>query len=77
MLREITVSYRLPQSLLNRIRVKDASLRFTGRNIGYLYNGLNAGQNPESINGNNPLQPVITGGVPFTRNISASINLSF
>ncbi len=77
MLREITVSYRLPQTLLNRIRVKDASLRFTGRNIVYLYNGLNAGQNPESINGNNPLQPVITGGVPFTRNLSASINLSF
>lgn len=77
MLREITVSYRLPQPLLNRLKIKDASLRFTGRNITYLYNGLNAGQNPESINGNNPLQPVITGGVPFTRNLSASINLSF
>lgn len=77
MLRELSLGYQIPQPLLNKIKVRGAGLRFTARNIGYIYNGLNAKQNPESLQSNNPFNPVITGGVPFSRNYSLSLNLSF
>jgi iron complex outermembrane receptor protein len=34
-----------------------ARLAFSARNIGYLYNGLKNGLNPESVQSNNPLTP--------------------
>lgn len=77
MLREISLTYHIPTSLLSKIKVGGASLRFTARNILYIYNGLNAKQNPESLQSNNPFNPVITGGVPFSRNYGLSLNVTF
>lgn len=78
MLREITVGYQLPSSFLKKIRfVQGARLTLTARNIGYLYNSLPAGQNPASIQSNDPFAPFITGGVPFSRTYSAAIHVRF
>lgn len=77
MLREISLGFRLPQSWLDKVHIKGAGLRASARNIGYLYNGLSAGQNPESLQSNNPFSPVITGGVPFSRNYAVTLNLLF
>lgn len=77
MLREITLGYNLPPSVLDKIRLQNARLSFTARNIGYLYKTLNGGQNPESLQGNDPFRPYITGGVPFHRNYSVTLNVRF
>lgn len=76
MLREITLGYRLPSSILGKTFLKNARLTLSARNIGYLHKTLPGGQNPESLQSNDPFRPYITGGVPFSRNYSASINFS-
>lgn len=77
MLREVSLSYQLPKSVISKVKLKSASLRFTGRNLGYLYNNLSADQNPASLQSNNPFNPVIAGAVPFSRNWSIALNISF
>ncbi|CAL1516715.1 SusC/RagA family TonB-linked outer membrane protein [Chitinophaga sp. MM2321] len=76
MLREISLGYQIPKNVISRAHLKNASLRFTARNIAYLYNGLTGGQNPESLQSNNPFNPVITGAVPFSRNYAITLNIS-
>ncbi|MCW3463435.1 SusC/RagA family TonB-linked outer membrane protein [Chitinophaga nivalis] len=76
MLREITLGYQVPKNVISKIRMKGAGVRFTARNIVYLYNGLTGGQNPESLQSNNPFNPVITGAVPFSRNYALSVNIN-
>lgn len=77
MLREITLGYTLPTSLLSKIRIQGARLSFSARNIGYLYRTLSGGQNPESLQSNDPFRPYITGGVPFSRSYSVSLSVKF
>lgn len=77
MLREITLGYSLPTEFLNKFSIHGARLNFTARNIGYLYRTLSGGQNPESLQSNDPFRPYITGGVPFYRNYSVSLNVRF
>ncbi|WP_083852721.1 SusC/RagA family TonB-linked outer membrane protein [Pedobacter arcticus] len=77
MLREITLGYNIPSQFLSKLKVQGARLNFTARNIGYLYKTLNAGQNPESLQSNDPFRPYITGGVPFYRSYSMSLNVRF
>ncbi|MEO7316872.1 MAG: hypothetical protein ABIW47_16900, partial [Ginsengibacter sp.] len=76
MLREITLGYRIPASLLEKISIKGARISLSARNIAYLYNTLSNGQNPESLQSNDPYRPYITGGVPFSRSYSATLNIS-
>ena len=77
MLRELSIGYQLPKALISKVKLKTASLRFTARNLGYLYNSLPADQNPASIQSNNSFSPFITGAVPYSRNWAVSLNVSF
>jgi iron complex outermembrane receptor protein len=76
-LREITFGYKFPEKILNKIGMQYARLAFSARNIGYLYNGLKNGLNPESVQSNNPLTPYEYGGVPYSRNYSVTLNVKF
>ncbi len=76
MLREITLGYRVPTSLTNKIHLRSARINLTARNVGYLYKTLSADQNPESLQSNDPFRPYITGGVPFSRNYAVTLNIS-
>ncbi len=76
MLREITLGYRLPSTVLSKTFLRGARFTLSARNLGYLYKTLPGGQNPESLQSNDPFRPYITGGVPFSRNYSATINIS-
>lgn len=76
MLREITLGYRLPSALANKAGLRGARISVSARNVGYLYKTLQADQNPESLQSNDPFRPYITGGVPFYRNYSVSLNLT-
>ncbi len=76
-LREITFGYKFPEKILSKIGMQYARLAFSARNIGYLYNGLKNGLNPESVQSNNPLTPYEYGGVPYSRNYSITLNVKF
>lgn len=76
MLREISLGYQLPKAFISKAKLKGATVRFTARNLGYLYNSLPANQNPESLQSNNPFNPVITGAVPYSRNWALSLNIT-
>lgn len=77
-LREITLAYAVPSSLVVKTHVfKGARISFTARNICYLYKTLTGDQNPESLQSNDPFNPYITGGVPYTRSYAVSLNLRF
>ncbi len=78
MLREITLGYNVPTLLLRNIpAVKSARISLTARNIGYLYNKLPVGQNPASLQSNDPFNPYITGGVPYERTYAVSLSVRF
>lgn len=77
MLREITFGYSIPSKITNKLKIRGARISVTARNIGYLYKTLPGGQNPESLQSNNPFNPYITGGVPFSRSYSATLNFYF
>lgn len=76
-LREITFGYKFPEKILSKIGMQYARLAISARNIGYLYNGLKNGLNPESVQSNNPLTPYEYGGVPYSRNYSITLNVKF
>ncbi len=78
MLREITLGYQLPSSWIKKTHVfQGARILVSARNIGYLYNSLPGKQNPESVQSNDPFNPWITGGVPFARTYSATLDVRF
>ncbi|MEO9022829.1 MAG: SusC/RagA family TonB-linked outer membrane protein [Ginsengibacter sp.] len=76
MFRELTIGYRVPTAIANKIHLRGARINLTARNIGYLYKTLSDDQNPESLQSNDPFRPYITGGVPFSRNYAVTLNIS-
>ncbi len=75
-LRELSLSYDFPSSLLKNIFIKSASLSIVGRDVGFIYNSL-----PDHIN------PLITnnaagnaqeyGTSPFVRSITFGLKFTF
>lgn len=76
-LREVTLGYRLPESVLDKLGVNYFRIGLTGRNLGYLINKLTDGLNPASISNNNPLTPMDIGTVPFARTYAVNFTLRF
>ncbi|MCE5179495.1 MAG: SusC/RagA family TonB-linked outer membrane protein [Porphyromonadaceae bacterium] len=76
-LREVTLGYRLPESVLGKLGVNYFRIGLTGRNLGYLINKLTDGLNPASISNNNPLTPMDIGTVPFARTYAVNFTLRF
>lgn len=70
-LREVIIGYNLPSSLLNRLRIRQASISFVGRNLLYFAERKDI-----------DLDQFLTGGVstlqtPTTRRYGVNINLTF
>lgn len=76
-LREITLGYRLPESICKKFGANYFRIGLTARNVVYLVNKLTDGLNPEAISSNNPLTPMDIGGVPFARTYSLNLTLKF
>ncbi len=76
-LREITLGYRLPESVLKKIGANYLRIGLTGRNLGYLVNKLTDGLNPASISSNNPLLPMDIGAVPYSRTYALNLTIRF
>ena len=76
MFRQVSLAYHVPPVIVSKTKVfRDARLIFTVNNLGYLYKTLPGGQNPASLTSNDPNYPYITGGSPFARNYSISLNV--
>jgi hypothetical protein len=76
-LREFTVGYDIPQSLLEKTNIfKKATVSMVGRNLFFLYNA--APFDPDALysTGNN-LQGVDVFGMPATRSIGFNVKLNF
>lgn len=76
-LREVTLGYRLPEKVLNKIGANYFRIGLTARNLGYLVNKLTDGLNPMSISNNNPLTPHDIGAVPFSRTYALNFTVRF
>ncbi|ATA91622.1 SusC/RagA family TonB-linked outer membrane protein [Capnocytophaga canimorsus] len=77
MLREISVGYRFDDEVCKKIGMNYLRVGLTARNLGLLMSKLQDGLNPESLANNNPLQPVVYGGVPYSRTFSFNLTARF
>lgn len=76
-LRELSVSYRLPATVFGSTFLRNANLGFSVRNVGYLYNSLPDGINPEGLATTYGSEYREGGGAPLTRNYSIRLNVNF
>ena len=76
-LREVALSYRLPEKWARAIHAKNLSITLAGRNLGYLLNSLPNNFNPESLRGTQASQFMIRSVSPYTANFTGTINISF
>jgi iron complex outermembrane receptor protein len=76
-LREITLSYKLPQSVAQKMKANSMNLSLTGRNLGYLLNNMPNGENPEAVRGTSASEFRVRTFSPFTANYMLTINIGF
>ena len=76
-LREVALSWRIPEKWARAIHAKGASITLAGRNLGYLLNSLPNNFNPESLRGTQASQFMIRSVSPYTANFTGTINISF
>jgi iron complex outermembrane recepter protein len=77
-LREVTLSYSIPQKLLKKVKVfQNLTLSVVGRDLFYIYTTLPDNINPEGIMGSGNAQGVEWASFPGIRSFSFSINAHF
>lgn len=75
-LRQLKLSYQLPQSVLAQTPVRSATISATGRNLFYIYDSVPNIDPESSINRGNA-QGLELAGVPGARSFGLSIDLGF
>ena len=75
--RQVSVGYNLPASIVKKISFNSLRVSITGRNLGYLYKTTKDGINPEGSYNNNASGFAEYGGLPYIRSIGATINAGF
>jgi iron complex outermembrane recepter protein len=73
--REASVSYEVPASVINKVKVQSLRFSLVGRNLGYLYRTAKDGINPQGLLSNRAGEFAEYGGLPFSRNIGVSVNV--
>ncbi|MCF0049376.1 SusC/RagA family TonB-linked outer membrane protein [Dyadobacter sp. LJ53] len=74
-LREVSVGYNVPSSLLGKAKIQSLRVSLVGRNLGYLYKTAKDGINPEGLYSNKAGEFMEYGGLPFTRNLGVSVSV--
>jgi hypothetical protein len=75
-LRELTISYDLPKSLVSKIHFADASVGLVGSNLWILSKNL-PHADPEASQSSGNIQGWQSGVMPATRNFGVTLNLKF
>ncbi len=77
-LREVTLQYRIPNSFVSKLKMKNASIGITGRNLAILFRHTPEGYNPESAgNASGNIQGREYGQLPTARSFAFNLNISF
>lgn len=76
-LREITLGYRVPRAIANKLGATGINLGLTARNLCYLYNSLPNNLNPESVRGNDSREFRERQFSPFTASYMLTIGVNF
>ena len=76
-LREISLSWRMPQAWASKIGASNINLTVAGRNLGYLYNSLPNNFHPEALRGTQAAQFMSRAVNPYVANYTFTINASF
>ncbi|QRR04244.1 SusC/RagA family TonB-linked outer membrane protein [Dyadobacter sandarakinus] len=74
-LREISIGYNVPASLLGKAKIQSLRVSLVGRNLGYLYKTAKDGVNPEGLYSNRAGEFMEYGGLPLSRNVGVSVNI--
>ncbi|MFD2741979.1 MULTISPECIES: SusC/RagA family TonB-linked outer membrane protein [Sphingobacterium] len=77
MVRDVSVSYDLPQTVASRLKLNNLRLTVNGRNLGFLYNSLPDNLNPEDLRSTSAAASMLGGGTPLMRNFNFTINTNF
>ncbi|RYF61083.1 MAG: SusC/RagA family TonB-linked outer membrane protein, partial [Cytophagaceae bacterium] len=75
--REASVSYDVPATVLNKVKLQSLRVSVVGRNLGYLYRTAKDGINPQGLLSNRAGEFAEYGGLPFSRNIGVTVNVGF
>jgi TonB-linked SusC/RagA family outer membrane protein len=75
-LRELVITYNLPQSLVSMVSIKNASVSFVGSNLWIIHKNLPYAD-PEASQSSGNIQGWQSGVMPATRNFGFSLNLQF
>jgi len=74
-LREVSIGYNVPASLLTKAKIQSLRVSLVGRNLTYLYHTAKDGINPEGLYSNRAGEFMEYGGLPFSRNLGVSVNI--
>jgi len=75
-LRELTISYRLPKALVNKLSLAEASISLVGSNLWIIHKNLPYAD-PEASQAAGNIQGWQSGVMPATRNFGVTLNLQF
>ena len=76
-LRELTVSYDLPQRISDKVGLNNLRLSLIGTNLLFLYNSAPDHVNPDNLSSTSTGAFVENGGTPYFRQFGFSINANF
>jgi TonB-linked SusC/RagA family outer membrane protein len=76
-LRELTLTYELPKSLIDKTFIKGATFGLTGRNLFFIYRALDNYDPESSFSVSNYAQGVLFYNMPTTRSIGFNISVKF
>lgn len=76
-LREITLSYQVPQAFARMMGATSLNLSLSGHNLGYLLNNMPNGENPEAVRGTSASEFRVRTFSGFTASYMFTINVGF
>ena len=76
-LRQVSLSYSLPDKIASKIKAQGIRVSLTGRNLAYLYNSLPYNLNPASYNSTSTSAIGESGFMPMIRSFTGSVILTF
>ena len=76
-MRQVSLGYNLPTSLIRPIHFNALRVSVTGRNLFYIWKNAKDGVNPEGLYNNQAAAFAEGGGLPLIRSYGATINASF
>ncbi|HXB93721.1 MAG TPA: SusC/RagA family TonB-linked outer membrane protein [Puia sp.] len=75
--RQVSLGYNLPATLIKPLHINGLRLTVTGRNLFYIWKTAKDGINPEGLYNNQASAFAEGGGLPFIRSYGATLNASF